>query len=227
MKCPRCGADVERDWKYCPECGQNLRGGFRAGPFDDIFSRLREEMREMNQMFDRDLEAFDISPFFDRSPGKGFSVKISRSGNREPEVHVETYGDVDEEEIKERVRRQLGIGEVKAQKKEKPKLKVGKPRKFRPEMGQRKKEKKPERKPPKVTKEPETEVRRLGDRVVVDMEVPGVDKEEDVEINELKSSVEVKAMTGDKAYFKILTKPEDSRIIEKKLEKGKLHLEFS
>jgi hypothetical protein len=39
--------------------------------------------------------------------------------------------------------------------------------------------------------------------------------------------VEVRARAGDKAYFKIITKPEQFSVTSRKFGSGKLHLEFS
>ena len=80
---------------------------------------------------------------------------------------------------------------------------------------------------PKSTEEPKADIRRLGNGVSVDISVPGVKSQEDIDIKELESSVEVKAIAGDKAYFKILTKPPQFRLTGKSFKDGQLHLEFS
>jgi HSP20 family molecular chaperone IbpA len=86
--------------------------------------------------------------------------------------------------------------------------------------------KKDEHPEPRSTEEPECEVRPLEDRVVVEIKLPGVRSEDDIRIKELESSVEVKAMVKDKAYFKILTKPENRRIAGKSFRKGVLKIEL-
>ena len=203
---------MESSWKFCPSCGDRPS---RAFNFSGILQRMRKEMegmtREMDQAFEKDIEAFDISPYFrksDRPKGSGFSVRIISGTGMEPKVNITTFGDVDREKIREQVEKQLGYRQ-----REKP---VGAPARQKPAS----------RLPvPKATEEPKTEVKKLDSRVVVDMELPGI-KERDIEVNELEASVEVKAMAGDKAFFKILTKPEEFSIVEKKFEKGRLHLEF-
>ena len=59
------------------------------------------------------------------------------------------------------------------------------------------------------------------------MNIPDVKSEDDIVINELENSVEVRAMAGETAYFKILTKPAQFRLTKKEFKKGKLHLEFA
>lgn len=213
MKCEHCNADLEKGWRYCPKCGSSPRRSIFN--FRDIFTRMRKEMEslseEIDQDFDKDIEALDISPFFKKilkPHSSGFTIKIVSGTGMEPNVEVKTFGDVDREKIQKQIEQQLGY-----RPREKKPIPVGG-------------EVKPPRKPPKVTEEPPTEVKRLDSRVVVDMDIPGVKSEEDIEITELESSVEVKALAGNKAYFKILTKPEQFSLVEKKFEKGKLHLEF-
>jgi hypothetical protein len=55
---------------------------------------------------------------------------------------------------------------------------------------------------PKV--EPESEVRRLSGRVIYNIYVPGVETVEDVFVNQLENSIEVKTLGKDKVYSKIL-----------------------
>ncbi len=69
-------------------------------------------------------------------------------------------------------------------------------------------------------------MRRIDSKVIVNIELPGV-KASDIQITQRQESIEVKAFAGEKAFFKILTKPAQFRITSKKFEKGKLHLEFS
>jgi len=215
MKCPNCGTEMEKGWSYCPRCGFRPRSVF-GDLFNEIFSKIRREMKEM-ETSEKDFEAFDISPWFSvRVPknsrlikateptSSGFSIRIVQSGGKEPQISIKTFGDVDKERIEKQVN-QLGY---------KPMVKP-------------KEAAKPARPTPSATEEPKTDVRRLDSKVLVDIEVPGVKSEDDIEIKELENSVEVKAIAGDKAYFKILTKPEQFSLTKKQLDKGRLHLEFS
>jgi hypothetical protein len=67
----------------------------------------------------------------------------------------------------------------------------------------------------------------MGSKVIVQMEIPDVKSIDDIDVKELESSVEVMARAGDKAYFKIIKKPEGHSITSKRYEKGKLFLEIS
>ncbi len=217
MRCPRCGYPMDDEWSYCPRCGAKRNGDF----FENIFTRFRKEFEEMNKLFERDFEAFDLSPVFKNRKTSGFSIKITTSGNGKPKVSVRTFGDVDEKRIKKQIERQLGIKSGVEELSEAPQrttehtLLSRTPRRME----------KP-KKIPKVTEEPKTEIRRVNDRVIVEMDIPGVEDMKDIEVTELENSVEVKATAGEKAFFKIITKPHQSRLIDQRFEKGKLFLEF-
>jgi len=55
---------------------------------------------------------------------------------------------------------------------------------------------------PKV--EPKSEIRRLSGRVIYNLHIPGVKDREDIFINQLESSIEIKALGEDKVYSKTL-----------------------
>lgn len=220
MRCGNCGADMEEGWSYCPRCGHRNRGRRGRSMLDNIFSRFRKEFEDMDSMFERDFEAFDISPFFGKPKSSGFTVKIVSSDRQPPRVSVKGFGGVDEKKLERQIRSQMGMGvgdenageaaeKRRAEPAEPVKEKVRKPLKL-----------------PLATEEPKTEAKRTDGKVAVDMEMPGVKGEENIEIRELEDSVEVKAVAGDRGYFKILTKPGKSRLVEKRFEKGKLHLAF-
>jgi HSP20 family molecular chaperone IbpA len=214
MNCPVCGTRFDKGWTFCPRCGSRISGDF----FEEIFSRMRKELAEMNKLLEKDIEAFDLSPWFRdmekkkafvQPKGSGFSIKIIHSGSKEPEVSFRTFGDVDRSKLQKEMKG-LGImeghGHPSAGKPQEPKVVI---------------------KDSMRTEEPRTSVARSAAKVVVDMEMPGVRSDGDIEVSELESSVEVKALAGDKAYFKILTKPSQFRMSRKNFSKGVLHMEFS
>jgi len=220
MKCSECGSALERGWRYCPRCGSRPVRGIN---FSNIFSRMRKEMDEMSRgvdkSFERNMEAFDISPYFRKQPkSSGFTIKIVSGTGMKPKINVRTFGDVKREDVNKQVSEQLGY-------KTKQKIPVGhrsEEHKLPVDPGQEK------RFPvTKTTEEPATEVRRENSSVVVEMKIPGVKREEDIDIQEREASVEVRAVAGDHGFFKILTKPEKYSLVDKRFDKGKLHLVFA
>jgi len=215
MKCPRCSKDVEKSWDFCPHCGAMLTMNL----LDDMMEKMNRQMKEISKSLEKNFEIFDLSPYFKKSGGGGFSIKIVQSNHKRPKVSVRTFGDLDSEKIEKQVYKRLGA---------KP---AGNDRDsgFLHRLGLSK-DGKPETKKlpvPKKTEEPNTDVKRLASKVMVVMDMPGVKSEKDIEIRELENSIEVRALAGDKAYFKILTKPEEFSLSSRKFSKGKLRLEFS
>lgn len=70
---------------------------------------------------------------------------------------------------------------------------------------------------PKKMVEPEVKVKRHGNELEIIIEVPGVKSGRDVSITRLEESIEIRAIAGDKGYFKIISVPKDFRLISKKL----------
>ncbi len=202
MKCGNCGSQVNDEWDFCPKCGVRFE---RKDVFSDVFERVEGEMNHLNKLFEKNFEVFDISPFFKKTPmGNGFSIKITQSADQKPRVSVKTFGNVDKKDIEHEIER-MGF-KPKAKKNSKPETAT---------FGVA-----------RVTEEPKTDVKRIGDKILVEIKLPEVKDEKDIQINSLENSIEVKAITGNKAYFKILTKPPKSRIIGQSFSKGMLHLEF-
>ncbi len=69
-----------------------------------------------------------------------------------------------------------------------------------------------------------TNIRRLSDKVIYEIKIPGVKSIGDISISRLEKSIEIKAMSKNNAYFKSI--PINLPIIDYNLSKGKLVLEF-
>ena len=73
-------------------------------------------------------------------------------------------------------------------------------------------------------KEPKTQVRRVGDKVTYELEIPGVESINDISIIKLESGIEVKAIGKNKAYLKNISIP--LPLTKYLLSKGRLILEL-
>ncbi len=73
-------------------------------------------------------------------------------------------------------------------------------------------------------KEPKTDLKRIADKITYEIEVPGVESIEDVSITPLENSIEMKAISKDKAYSKSIQI--NLPIIGYGLSNGVLVLEF-
>jgi len=228
MKCSRCGSGLKDDWNFCPKCGSRKSGdpydAMGRDLFSEMFGRMRSSFRdvdEINRRFEKNFEAVDLSPWFRgadskvlKPQGKGFTVRIVSQTGQQPKVSIKTYGDVDRGRIEKEVEKKFGVAGTPPAEAKKPgggfrmPVITGKPE-------------------PRVTEEPHADIKRIGDKVVVEVNVPGVKSPQDIEIREMESSLEVKARAGDKAYFKILTKPPKFRVTGRSFRDGVLRLEFS
>ena len=72
--------------------------------------------------------------------------------------------------------------------------------------------------------EPKTNLKRFGDKIIYELDMPETKSFEDILINKLENSIEIKAIGKTKAYVKVI--PINMPIINQKLMQGKLILEL-
>ncbi len=72
--------------------------------------------------------------------------------------------------------------------------------------------------------EPSTNIRRLSDKVIYEINIPGIKSIKEISITKLENSIEIKAMAKNKAYYKII--PINLPITSYNLSKEKLILEL-
>lgn len=208
MLCENCGKAVSEDWKFCPDCGSRLRKrreiierrlpGFMG--FESLFKDIDRELKRMDKLFKFEWDEKDLfkRPF----RGGGVSIRISSEKGKEPKIEVRTFGDYKKHEPE--LKRRFEIVEEIPEKARKGK----------------------ERAPPKVTEEPETKVERVEGKLILRLKVPEVKSEEDIDIQRLEESIEVRAYAKDKAYFTLFSIPPRARIISRKLEGEELIIEI-
>jgi len=224
-KCFNCGKEIEKEFKYCPFCSAKQSkgsllddiedimedrkmelglGGFGIGSlfknFDKIVQSLSKQIESEMRKMDREIKP--VKPHIEKHPeAKGFSIKINLSGEQ-PRIIVKNIG---EEGAKSEMhahapKKEIGIKKIKEIEKKSPKL-----------------EKLPRQ-------EAKTRIKRLGDRIVYEIELDGVKSADDIEIKQLENSTEIKAIAKDKIYFKLI--PIALPIIDYELKKGRLYINF-
>jgi HSP20 family molecular chaperone IbpA len=123
----------------------------------------------------------------------------------EPKIEVKTSGEYKklEPEIKRRLGVKPGVEEVSEEEEEvEKKVRI-----------------------PKVTEEPEAEIKNLGNKQIISIKLPDVKSKEDIEVKKLEQSMEIKAFAGDKAYFKLIPLPANASIVKKEFKNGVLKIE--
>ncbi|MGD2072488.1 MAG: hypothetical protein PVG65_03270 [Candidatus Thorarchaeota archaeon] len=129
---------------------------------------------------------------------KGFSISISSASGKKPEIRIRGMG---------------------------PKMKLIPPQKQIKKISQPKISDAQAKKLAKLPREEaETRVRRMSDKIIYEIKLPGVKTLKNVIINRLENSVEIKAFSKDKIYVKLI--PMAMPILDYKLSKEKLTIEF-
>lgn len=209
-RCGNCGESVKTEYNYCPSCGESLSG--RKSRVTTIFSPFRNVFEDIDREFERidknfGTDYFKKPHFAFKFPGGtgGISITVLSGTGMRPKVDVKTYGQY--KHVEPEIRKKLGVGtsgSLVEQKEEPSYQKAG---------------------IPMITEEPQTDVRTMGSRQVITVKLPDVKSEGDIDIKKLEQSVEIKAIAGDKAYFKLI--PIKGRIIgSKKFDNGVLTLEI-
>ena len=230
-RCPACMRKISKEYEFCPYCGHNIkreqnekdfgllgrednldtdseRFGMRMpfgfnSLFSSLIKQLDKQFRELDKEIGKDIEK---EKKLEKKPGfisKGLSISISSRTGEKPEIKIRGFGpglealreEIEPKETRRKIRLPREISEYKA------KLLSKLPK-----------------------KEAETKVRRLSNKVIYELSLPGVKKLEDIIINQLENSIEIKAFSKDKVYFKLL--PINLPILNYKLDKENLILEL-
>ncbi len=217
-KCANCGKKLDEKYDFCPYCGYKLDSNEEEDDwgmlgkndfapvadelklpmgFNKLFNSL---MRNLSKEFDEQLSK-NYFQTGEKQPNKvkreGVSISISTFGNGPPKIKVTPMGNAREPKYEKQP--------------EKVKQKIFTREKIKEFAGLEK-------------EEPETSITRLSDKVVYEIELPGVKSLDDISIIKLESSIEIKAIAKDKAYAKRI--PINLPVSSYNLSEGKLILEF-
>lgn len=230
--CDKCGKKIDKDFEYCPHCGFSVKDkdvderdyGFLGKDdlgmgemklpfgFNTIFKKLMKEMDKQFRELDREIGKEKEMREFDNSKNPslrqgGISINIS-SGEGKPVIKVKSFGNMPQFKV---IENQIKGGKSNI---------VKPPVRRVPQIS--------EEQAKKLAKLPRQEasskVRRLSGKVVYEIELPDVKEGNDIIINKLENSIEIKAFAKDKAYFKFL--PVSLPLIRSRFANGKLVLEL-
>jgi len=209
MKCSKCGKNIEKEFEFCPYCGARLDTNnswgmlgkndeiFNQNPFENSFfggGILNKMIGNAMKMLEKEMKKMPKNQ-------EGFQ--------RMPRTNLQLYING----------KKVNIGSqqpVKNKKSIKEQIKEIPSTYFSKENS---------KKFSNLEKEtPKTNVRRLSDRIIYDIEMPEVKSRKDISIVRLENSIEIKAIGKNKAYYKVIQV--GLPIIDYYLEKGKLILEL-
>jgi len=204
--CKECGEKTNKKYRFCPSCGT------------EINNHKKEDWGMLGKSDSIDEGSFQ-SPFFG-----GFSGKMLNSmiGNVMKMLEKEMQKDMKDTQKIPRSNFKLMINgkEIKFSN-PKEQIKQDKPKRI-PRMEFKQEQLKAFTSLPK--EEPKTNLKRFGDKIIYEIEMPEVKSFEDILINYLENSIEIKAVGKTKAYSKII--PINMPIVSQNLSQGKLVLEL-
>ena len=197
--CRYCRRRINKSYRYCPLCGYDQKKPVQEYPLMPSisfpFSKIFDELtKEFSREFDKLYEE-DFEKKSRKVKSSGISISISTEGG-EPRIRMHTLGDAEREQrVQAKQIKQRVLSKEEA-----------------------------ERYAKLPRHEAETTVKRLGDKIIYEISLPGVSRVEDVFVTKLQNSIEIKAFGKDKAYFKLI--PVDLHIGNYLLKEGKLVLEL-
>ncbi len=197
--CRRCKEKVSTKYKFCPSCGAEIK----EYKEEDWGMLGREDLVEEELM----------NPFF---AGFGGGMFGNLLGNALKMLEKEMKNM--EKSPNSNFRMMINGKEIQINRQKKPKEPVKKIPKR--EFGKEQLKKILEL--PK--KEPKTILKRFGDKIIYEMEMPEVSSLNDVFINNLENGIEIKAIGKSEIYSKTI--PINMPIINQELFEGKLILEL-
>lgn len=227
-KCSKCKNKISKGYDFCPYCGNNLSSqndsedyGF-LGRNDFIEREIFPELD--NSFMDKMLNnAFKMAEKMLEKQMKSISEEMieNQSRQRMPNNLPNIPGNVDVQFFVngKRVFPQIP-NQAQQQRQEIQEENQQRPIRIKNKIS----EEKAERFSKLPKKEPKSRVRRLSGKVIYELEVPGVKNIEDVLINQLENSIEIKALSKDKVYSKTLNL--NLPILRYKLDKDSLFLEL-
>lgn len=206
--CKNCGNKISDKYEFCPYCGSS----FNENSEDWGMLGKTDTMNEFEQ-FSNSLFGGIGGKIIGGMLGKTLKMleheiqKEMKTQNNNPKTNFELIINgkrIDPKEIKISQQKQI----VKEQKKVLPNISNDSLKKISTL--------------PK--KEPLTNIRRLADKVIYEINMPGVNSINDISIICLESSIEIKALANKTAYFKVI--PINLPIINYKFLNEKLVLEL-
>ncbi len=220
-KCPRCSEKCSRDFEFCPYCGLRIKQPHNE---EDYGLLGKKDIPEEFEMFNQPMLGFgsgilsrmlgNTMKMLQKELQKSTEQEIKNSGRENSQIkHFQLYingkkvnlSNLQPGQVKKIQLREPGIV------KEAPKHPILSEETIKNSVHLPK-------------EEAECKLRRAGNKIIYEINVPGVNSLDKVLINKLENSMEIKAYSKEKIYKKIL--PINLPFLGYHLNKQKLFLEF-
>ncbi|MEM4648056.1 MAG: hypothetical protein QXO12_01975 [Candidatus Pacearchaeota archaeon] len=202
-KCKNCNKEIDKKFNYCPYCGTKQKEP------DGLLDEIEEKIPIINFGFSGILKDFNkIANEIIRQ----MDEEMKKIDKRIPIENEKPKGI----SIKITFTNQ-GIPNIDIIKPEKKEIKEEKIKRIKDES-LKNIEKLPR-------EEAKYKIKRLGNVIIYEINLPGVKSLDDIEIKKLENSIEIKAIGKDKVYFKLI--PINLPIYKYELKKEKLIIHFT
>jgi len=206
-KCKKCGEKVKDKYRFCPFCGNSMQTGHNQD-----WGMLGKEDIEENDFFSDSLFRGISGNMLNKMLG-GAMKMLEKEMKREMERTTP--------QPRTSVRLMINGQEINLNNPKKPKEETQKTKKI-PVKNFSKENLKKFSELPK--KEPKTSIKRFSDKIIYEIEMPGVKSINDIFMNQLENSIEIKALSKEQAYYKLI--PISLPVMDYELSEGKLVLEL-
>jgi HSP20 family molecular chaperone IbpA len=203
--CKKCGKKISEDYRFCPHCGL-ADGEFDNGEWgmlgrDDSISQNNFQLPTgLNMIFNSLMKNLNKQlKNMDDTPKKNSGMNLKKGGIS---ISISTGGNSPKINVNSLDNKKEQVKEVPGQFSKESSKKFSELQK----------------------KEPKTNIRRLSNKVIYEIDLPDVKSLKDISIIRLESSIELKAIGKKEAYFKKI--PLNFPIVNYNLSEGKLILEF-
>jgi len=198
-KCKKCGEKINDKYSFCPYCGKPVNS----------------DKKEWGMLGKNDYDGISSENLFLGGISGSMLGKMFNSAMKMLEKEIQKENSFPKTNFRLRINGKeikLKNQDIKRQKVEKKITTKTLPQKILKKFS----------KLPKI--EPKTDLRRLSDKIFYEIDMPGVKSLNEISISQLENSIEIKAISKDKAYHKII--PINLPIINYNLSKEKLVLEL-
>lgn len=240
--CPKCNEKINSKYSFCPNCGYNLRkkqdqkdygmlgkndylgqeqglnemqnifggmfGGFSGKMMNSMLNNAMKMLEKEMQKSMKEQKNFQNQPISKTN----FELYINGKKISPDKIKFTKKPAQGFQDKKQLIKQEMN----KTGKNNYPKNSINTSLKFTNEAREN------FQKLPK--KQPETNVRRFSNKVVYEIEIPGVESIKDISVNQMENSIEIKAVSKKDAYEKII--PIGLPISRYGFSKGKLVLEL-
>lgn len=190
-KCSKCNNKVKKDHKYCSICGNNVSGKYDKEDYGFLGKNDLEQQEDtfglgeniIDKIFNKTMKMLE-KQIGNISNNLMNPQNLKKQNHPSENLNVQFFVNGKRVPINQPVRQQAQPQQVM----QRPTPSPEKLKQFA--------------KLPK--QEAESTIKRLSGKIIYEISVPGVNNIEDVLINQLETSIEIKALSKEKVYTKII-----------------------